>query len=61
MNIEKFILAVVTTNPARVPNGATVFVCDDKTQMEEYASHLEAILDGIAHSLTEEVYIIVKH
>ena len=30
MNIEKYILAVVTTNPARVPNGATVFVCDDK-------------------------------
>ena len=61
MNIEKYILAVVTTNPARVPSGATVFVCDDRAQMDEYAASLEAILDGIAHALTEEVYIIVKH
>jgi hypothetical protein len=61
MNIEKYILAVVTTNPDRVPSGATVFVCDDKAQMDEYAAHLEAILDGIAHSLADEVYIIVKH
>lgn len=61
MNIEKYILAVVTTNPARVPSGAAVFVCDDKAQMDEYAANLEAILDGIAHAITEEVYIIVKH
>jgi hypothetical protein len=61
MNIEKYILAVVTTNPARVPAGATVFVCDDKAQMDVYAASLEAILDGIAHALAEDVYIIVKH
>lgn len=61
MNIEKYILAVVTTNPARVPSGATVFVCDNKTEMDMYATNLEAILDGIAHSITDEVYIIVKH
>ena len=61
MNIEKYILAVVTTNSARVPSGATVFVCDDKAQMDSYAASLEAILDGIAHALNEEVYIIVKH
>jgi hypothetical protein len=61
MMIEKYILAVVTTNPARVPNGATVFVCEDKAEMDVYASSLEAILDGIAHAITDEVYIIVKH
>nr|WP_295972393.1 hypothetical protein [uncultured Bacillus sp.] len=61
MNLEKYILAVVTSNPKRVPYGATVFVCEDQTQMNEYAAKLEAILDGIAHAITEEVYIIVKH
>ncbi|WP_338451784.1 hypothetical protein R4Z09_07915 [Niallia oryzisoli] len=61
MNIEKYILAVVTTNPKRVPSGATVFVCDNKEDMDNYAVNLEAILDGIAHAITDEVYIIVKH
>jgi hypothetical protein len=61
MTIDKFILAAVTTNPSRVPNGTTVFICDNKEEMEHYAASLEAILDGIAHAITEEVYIIVKH
>ncbi|MCQ6273867.1 hypothetical protein JMM81_02600 [Bacillus sp. V3B] len=61
MIVEKYILAVITTNPARVPSGATVFVCEDKNQMDVYATNLEAILDGIAHAITDEVYIIVKH
>ena len=52
---------MVTTNPARVPSGATVFVCEDKAQMDVYAASLEAILDGIAHAITDDVYIIVKH
>jgi hypothetical protein len=29
--------------------------------MEEVASHLESILDGIAHQVTEEMMIIVTH
>jgi hypothetical protein len=29
--------------------------------MDTFAAHLEAILDGIAHKLNEEVYIIVRH
>jgi hypothetical protein len=29
--------------------------------MDLYASSLEAILDGIAHEITDDVYIIVKH
>jgi hypothetical protein len=61
MIIEKYILAVVTTNPARVPSGATVFVCNNKEEMDNYASSLEAILDGIAHAITDEIYIVVKH
>jgi hypothetical protein len=61
MIMEKYILAVVTTDPGRVTNGATVFVCKNKNEMDFYASNLEAILDGIAHAITDEVYIIVKH
>lgn len=61
MNIEKYILAVVTTNINKVPFGATVFHCDTKDEMEHIGANLEAILDGIAHSLSEELLIIVKH
>ncbi|MBE3570613.1 MAG: hypothetical protein IMW92_11015 [Bacillales bacterium] len=59
--IENFILAAVTTNPKKVPSGTTVFHCDDQKEMEIVATNLEAILDGIAHQLTEEIFIIVRH
>jgi hypothetical protein len=61
MNIEKFILAVITTNPKKAPVASAVFHCDSKEEMEMVAANLEAILDGIAHALTEELYVIVKH
>lgn len=61
MNIEKFILAVITTNPKKAPVASAVFHCDSKEEMETIAANLEAILDGIAHSLTDELYVIVKH
>jgi hypothetical protein len=59
--LDKFILAAITTNPNRIPSGTTVFVCEDRKEMDLYASSLEAILDGIAHEITDDVYIIVKH
>jgi hypothetical protein len=59
--LEKYILAVVTTNAKKVPSGSPVFQCENKQEMEHIAANLEAILDGIAHSLTDELYIIVKH
>ncbi|AIE60559.1 capping complex subunit for YIEGIA [Bacillus methanolicus] len=59
--LEKFILAIVTTNPNKVPSGAAVFYCDSKKEMEQVCAHLEAILDGIAHAITEELFIIVRH
>lgn len=61
MTIEKYILAVVTTNINKVHFGSTVFHCETKEEMEEIGGHLEAILDGIAHALSEELLIIVKH
>jgi hypothetical protein len=61
VELDKFILAVITTNPKKVPVASAVFHCDSKEEMEIIASNLEAILDGIAHMLTEELYVIVKH
>lgn len=61
MVIEKFILAVVTTNKDKVPVAPVVFHCDTIEEMNDFGANLEAILDGIAHKLSEEVYIIVKH
>jgi ribosomal protein L34E len=61
MMIEKFILAAVTTNGSKVPSGTTVFHCETRQEMEHVAANLEAILDGIAHELTNEIIIIVKH
>ena len=61
MTIEKYILAIITTNPRKVPSGAAVFHCESKEEMETVARNLEAILDGIAHALTDELYVIVKH
>lgn len=61
MNLEKYILATITTNPKKVPSGSAVFHCDSKEEMEMVAKNLEAILDGIAHLLTEELYVIVSH
>lgn len=61
MTHEKVILAVVTTNEQKVAGGAPIFTCETKEEMEQIAANLEAILDGIAHELTEQLFIIVKH
>lgn len=61
MNIEKYILAAITTNPAKVAQGTGVFYCESEKEMEEVSANLEAILDGIAHQISKDVYIIVKH
>ncbi|MFD1018499.1 capping complex subunit for YIEGIA [Thalassobacillus hwangdonensis] len=63
MKIEKAILAAVTTDKSRnrVGGGMPIFYCKDHTEMEKVAANLEAIIDGIAHALSEDLYIIVKH
>ncbi|WP_347549834.1 hypothetical protein ABFG93_20415 [Pseudalkalibacillus hwajinpoensis] len=61
MIFEKAILATVTLDASRVPVGANVFVCVSDEEMNSVAADLEAILDGIAHKLSNDVYIIVKH
>lgn len=62
MILEKSILAVITTNKTKVQGGgAPVFLCEHQNEMDLIAKNLEAILDGIAHSISEDMYIIVKH
>lgn len=41
--------------------GAPIFHCQDFDELQKTAANLEAILDGIAHALSDEVFIIVKH
>jgi hypothetical protein len=61
MTHEKRILAVITTTPNKIAGGVPIFTCDTREEMESVATNLEAILDGIAHALSEELLIIVKH
>jgi hypothetical protein len=61
MNLEKYILAIVTTNSEKVAGATSIFTCESVEEMDHFAKNLEAILDGIAHKLNDEVYIIVKH
>ena len=61
MKLEKYILAAITTNPDKVAGGTPVFKCQSMDELEQVSANLEAILDGIAHQLSDEVFIIVKH
>lgn len=61
MELEKYILAVITMNRDKVADGTGVFYCDTKEELDDIAKSLEAILDGIAHALSDEMYVIVKH
>lgn len=61
MTIEKYILALLTTDEKKVSGNTAIFICEHEEELVEVASDLEAILDGIAHRLSNDVYIIVKH
>lgn len=61
MVLEKAILAVITLDKEQVAGGAPIFICSTKTEMDLFSTNLEAIMDGIAHRLSDEVCIIVKH
>ncbi|GGC87226.1 hypothetical protein GCM10007216_17370 [Thalassobacillus devorans] len=63
MNIEKSILAAITTDHSRdrVGGGMPIFYCETQEELEMVAANLEAIIDGIAHALSKDLYVIVKH
>ncbi|MGQ0514956.1 capping complex subunit for YIEGIA [Bacillus sp. D-CC] len=55
MMLESVILAVITTTPEKFAGGAPLFTCESTEELEFVANNLEAILDGIAHRLQENV------
>lgn len=55
------IKAVVTLKGDHVAGGAPIFVVSDREALEKTAFLLEKILDAMAHSLSEETMILVKH
>lgn len=61
MKLEKAILAVITTNNTKIGGGAPIFICETQEELETTAANLEAITDGIAHALSKDLFIIVKH
>jgi hypothetical protein len=61
VSIDSFILAVITTNTSKITGGTPIFPCETVEEMHSIASNLEYILDGIAHQLSDELFIIVKH
>ena len=61
MVIEKSVLAIITTNKEKVAGGAPIFICEDFEELQKVAANLEAIMDGIAHALSDELFVIVKH
>lgn len=61
MILEKSILAVITTDQAKIQGSTATFICKDREEMDLFAKNLEAILDGIAHAIGEDVYVVVKH
>ncbi|WP_096270471.1 capping complex subunit for YIEGIA [Paucisalibacillus globulus] len=61
MVIEKAVLAIITMNKAKVSGGAPIFICENMDELHKTAANLEAITDGIAHALSDELFIIVKH
>ncbi|WP_163969869.1 capping complex subunit for YIEGIA [Oceanobacillus halotolerans] len=61
MKLEKAILAVITTDEKRISGGAPIFICETRKELENVAANIEAITDGIAHALSDDVFIVVKH
>lgn len=59
--LEKTILAVVTTNRDLVAGGAPVFYASNPQELQQLSFTLEKILDAMAHTLSDEVMILVKH
>ncbi len=59
--VEKYILAIITMDETKATGGTAIFICKTKEEMDLYAKNLEAILDGIAHGIGDDMYVIVKH
>lgn len=62
MNLEKYILAVITMDRDKVnAGGAPAFFVSSKEEQEKIAITLARITEGVIHDLENGVFILVKH
>jgi len=61
VELEKNILAIVTTNSAKVGGEGPLFLAASSEEQQRTSLLLARILGGVVHDLENGVYIIVKH
>lgn len=62
MELEKYILAIITTKPEKVfGGGAPVFISQTKEEQDKIATILARVTEGVIHDLENGVYLLVKH
>ncbi|NLX90999.1 MAG: hypothetical protein GXZ07_05350 [Firmicutes bacterium] len=62
MELEKYILAIITTEPGKVSGGgAPVFISQTKEEQDKIATILARATEGVIHDLENGVYLLVKH
>lgn len=60
-NLNNCILSIVTTNGKKVGGSSPIFYCNNREELNQVASDLEYIMDALAHQISDEIVIIVKH
>jgi hypothetical protein len=61
VSLEKYILAIITTEQRQIGGGAPIFYAKDDRELQQISFTLEKILDGVVHEITPNTLIIVKH
>lgn len=59
--VNKFILAVCTTNKDSVGGSGPIFYCQSDEELQKTSLYLEKILDAMAHEIRPGTMILVKH
>lgn len=61
LTLEKYVLAVLTTNPQRVAGGVPIFVFNSPEEIQGKIAMFESILGGMGHQVDDEIYVVVRH
>lgn len=62
MELEKYILAIITTEPCKVSGGgAPIFISQTREEQDKIATVLARVTEGVIHDLENGVYLLVKH
>lgn len=54
------IVGIVTTRREEVGGGAPIFYAEDRARLQQVSHLLEKILDCAAHTINEDLFIIVE-